>query len=108
MDENQGGRRGDGGPESLGTGPESMNLVLGEKVFVRTVTDHWVGRIAGIYGPYTVGLTEAAWIAESGRLHVFVRDGKAEGMEVEVVGTIKRVQYLAILPWKHELFKESV
>lgn len=84
-----------------------MQLEIGKCYFVRTDTDHWVGRLVEIDGPYTVTLAGAAWIANSGRLHEFIRDGRADNMEVEPVGDIM-VHWRALLPWPHELFKDAI
>jgi hypothetical protein len=80
----------------------------GEKVRCETVTGKiYVGKCVSIEGPHTMVLEDAAWVAETGRLHAFVRDGRAEGMEVEPVGTIC-VHWAECAPWKHRLFKEAV
>ena len=80
----------------------------GDKVFVRTVTDHWVGVLVSWDGPYMVTIKDFAWIADSGRLHHFLRDGRAENMEVEPApdGMQAKIQFLAILNWPHALFRE--
>ena len=82
-------------------------LTKGKCYYVRTVTDHWVGKVEECLGPFCVKLTEAAWIANSGRLHTFCATGKAEQMEVEPVGTIV-VQWLAAIEWPHATFKKAV
>ena len=82
-------------------------LTIGECYYIRTLTDHWVGRVVDI-GHFTVTLTDAAWIADSGRLHEFMRRGRADNMEVEPVGTVGGLQYTAWLPWPFPLFKEAI
>lgn len=80
---------------------------IGQNYYVRTLSDHWVGRLVAI-GPHCFLLEDAAWIADTGRyLTNFMESGKAEGMEIEIVGTIC-VQWHAWLPWRHELFKERI
>lgn len=83
-----------------------MQFQVGEKYFVRTVTDYWVGRLVSVDGPYTLTLTDAAWVANTGRLSEFVGRGWAEGAEVEPVGRVT-CQWLAVLPWSHDLFPEA-
>lgn len=84
-----------------------MQLVIGQNYFVRTVTDYWIGKLEEINGPYTVSLTDAAWIEDTGRLSQFMKTGKTEQMAIEPVGPIMS-QFLSILPWPHGLFKETV
>ena len=63
-------------------------LIIGQCYFVRGPADHWVGKLAAIQGPFSLTLVEAAWVASSGRLHQFIRDGRADNMEIEPVGEI--------------------
>ncbi len=84
-----------------------MDLAPGQSYFVRTVTDYWVGELVSVDGPRELTLKGAAWVANTGRLHEFVRDGRAEGMEIEPVGTVM-CSWLAVLPWPHPLFREAV
>lgn len=84
-----------------------MKLEIGKNYYVRTVTDHWIGRLTSIDGPYTLTLENAAWIADSGRLHIFLSKGKAPNMEIEPVGNVT-CQWVAILPWQHGLFAETI
>lgn len=85
---------------------EPPSLIIGQCYFVRTVTDYWVGRLAAI-GPHSLTLTDASWVAVTGRLSAFMRDGKAQGMEIEPVGAIC-VQWLTWSPWPHDLFTEVI
>ena len=82
-------------------------LIVGQCYYVRTLTDHWVGRLAEI-GPHTVTLSEASWVADSGRLSVFIATGNADGMEVEPVGIVGGLNYMSWIPWEHPLFKEAI
>jgi hypothetical protein len=82
-------------------------MVEGENYYIRTARNDYIGRLASIDGPYSVTLDGAAWVASSGRLHVFLRDGSAPGMEIEPVGEVG-VQWLDWTPWKHPLFTEAV
>jgi hypothetical protein len=85
-----------------------VKLEINKSYFVRTDTDHWVGRLVEIDGPYTVTLTDAAWVAHSGRLHEFMRKGTASGMEVEPIYWPIMIHYRAIIEWPHSLFPEAV
>ena len=85
-------------------------LTPGKAYFVRTVSDHWVGRLVSVDGPHELTLEDFAWVAHSGRLSDFLRSGKAEGMEVEAApaGTRLGVHYLAVIEWPHELLRKTV
>jgi hypothetical protein len=88
-------------------GDASTTLEVGKTYFFQTCTKDWVGRLHSVDGPYTVTLTGASWVADSGRLSVFVREGRAEGMEVEPVGVVC-CQWVNWIPWPHKLFTEAV
>lgn len=84
-------------------------LEKGKCYFFRNPSaDSYVGRLVQIIDPFTVEIDCAAWIADSGRLHVFLRDGRAEGMEVEPVGNGVITRYQSVIPWEHSLFTEAV
>lgn len=79
----------------------------GQTVMAMGPNDDYVGRIVGFPAPNRVELEDASWVAESGRLHVFVRDGKADGMEIEPIGSCI-VQWNDLIKWPHKLFAEAV
>lgn len=80
----------------------------GKLYLVESVTSNlFVGKCASIEGPHTVLLTDAAWIADTGRLHRFMKDGKADGMEVEPIGT-RCIHWASWAPWPHKLFEEAI
>ena len=85
-------------------------LEIGKSYFVRTDTDHWLGELVSINGPYTVTLTNFAWVASSGRLGEFLTNGRAAGMEVEAApdGMTLTVNWRAIASWPHPLIRETV
>jgi len=75
---------------------------IGEAYFLRGVTYHLVGKVADIVGDFLV-LTDASWVADSGRFMDAIKDGTLS--EVEPVGDA----YMSIsaivdaFPWKHSL-----
>ena len=88
--------------------PLITTLIFGENYFFESVTgNYWIGTLVSIDGPHTVVLSDAAWVSETGRLHVFMRDGKAENMEVEPVG-VKAVHWASWSPWPHPLFTKAI
>lgn len=82
---------------------DSMELVEGRLYYVRTARNDYIGTLVEA-GPYSVVLENPAWIADSGRLQVFMRDGKSPNMEVERLGDVKiKIQWLEICEWPHKL-----
>lgn len=81
--------------------------LIGQKVFIRTVTYHLVGRITKIVGDL-VFLEEASWVADSGRFMNAIKDGQLK--EVEPVGdwffNISSVVDGGV--WKHVLPNKQV
>ena len=81
---------------------------IGDNVFVRSNTrDDYVGKLVAADGIF-VTLDQCSWVAESGRFHAFMRDGRAEGMEIEPIGDNWTVCVSAIKPWNHALFEGAV
>lgn len=85
---------------------ESLNDMVGEKYFFRTVTYHLTGRVKKVMGSI-LELEDAAWIAESGRFMNAIKDGDLK--EVEPVGRayININSCCDFFPWKHPLPKEQ-
>jgi len=91
-----------------GTRPP-MELTVGNTYYIRTARNDYVGRLESICGPYTIVLAEASWVANSGRLSDFMRDGQAEGMEIEPLYQSRTMlQWQEITEWPHELFTEAI
>jgi hypothetical protein len=87
--------------------PRVVSLVVGEQYYFQTARFDYVGRVLSIDGPYTVTLEDAACVFSTGRLHVFLREGRAPQMELEPVG-VQGVQWLGWSPFPHPLFPEAV
>lgn len=80
-------------------------LTVGQNYFIRTVTHYYTGRLTAISGQWIV-LDEAAWIADTGRFHDFLKDGKCNEYE----GFINQVcipigSIIDVTQWTHALFK---
>lgn len=86
---------------------KTTKLEIGKCYFFQTCTKDWVGRLVEIQGPYTVVLEDAAWVADSGRLFNFIREGKAPNMEIEPVDVVC-CQWVNWMPWPHKLLREQV
>ena len=54
--------------------------LVGRNVFVRTVTYHYTGRLE-TYNKHWLMLSDAAWIADSGRFADFLTHGEASEVE---------------------------
>jgi hypothetical protein len=76
--------------------------LVGEKWYFRTVTYHTVGKVKKIVGRFAY-LTEASWVADSGRFMNAIKDGTLD--EVEPVGIcfINLDTVVDFFPWKHKL-----
>lgn len=86
---------------------EALEDFIGEKLFIRTVTYHALGRVKKIIGGKILELEEACFVADSGRFG----DCLAKGMidELEITGR-HFVNFDAVTDffiWKHDLPKET-
>lgn len=76
---------------------------IGKAYFIRTVTYHLTGRVERIVNGFLI-LSDAAWIADSGRFMQAINEGRLS--EVEPVDGLVRVNIASItdaFDWKHEL-----
>ncbi len=79
-----------------------LDDLIGEKLFIRTVTYHLTGKVKKVIGNI-LELTDAAWIADSGRFMQCIQDGVVN--EVEPVGKafVNMGSIVDFFPWKHPL-----
>ena len=84
----------------------SLNDLIGKKLFIRTVTYHTVGKVEKIIGNILC-LSGASWVADSGRFMNAIKDGTLS--EVEPVGEafVSLNAIVDFFQWKHELPKEQ-
>jgi hypothetical protein len=75
---------------------------VGECLFLRTVTYHLVGRVERIRGKF-LELSDASWVADSGRFTQAIRDGELN--EVEPVGDawVNMDTVTDFYRWNHDL-----
>ena len=80
----------------------SLEDMVGEKYYFRTVTYHLTGRVKKVIGSI-LELENAAWIADSGRFMNAIKEGKLN--EVEPVGRayINIQSVTDFFPWVHSL-----
>lgn len=79
---------------------------VGKKLFIRTVTYHLIGKVEKIVGHFFV-LSDASWIADSGRFMNCIKEGKLN--EVEPVGDafVNINSITDAFPWKFDLPKNQ-
>ena len=80
--------------------------MVGEKFFFRTVTYHLTGRVKKVIGNI-LELSDAAWIADSGRFMQCIQNGEIK--EVEPVGKafLNITTVTDFFPWKFKLPTEQ-
>lgn len=81
---------------------ESLDEMVGQKWFFRTVTYHLVGRVTKRLGNFLL-LEDAAWVADSGRFTNTVKNGTYS--EAEIIGTalVNLDTVTDAFPWAHSL-----
>ena len=84
----------------------------GDNILLKDLTEsYFVGTLVSIDGPFTVTLSHVTWIAHTGRHHIFIRDGQADGMEIEPHFPLEEEEtfhWVNIRKWPHPLFSEAV
>ena len=89
-------------------GGGSHSLVIGKSYFVRTVTFHMTGRLKAVTDCDIV-LSDAAWVADSGRFADALKTGKLAEVEPypdEVI--INREAIVDVSGWLHDLPRGQV
>ena len=84
----------------------SLQDLVGQSFFIRTVTYHLTGKVKKIIGNMII-LENAAWIADSGRFMNAIKEGKLN--EVEPVGDalVNLNAITDMFPWRHKLPMEQ-
>jgi len=95
----------------IGTGSptfsEAHPYPVGDNVFIRTVTMHYTGKIESVTDSDIV-LSDAAWIADSGRFSEALRTGSLAEVEPYPYGCIvARGGLLDVSPWRHPLPRDT-
>ena len=89
--------------------PSRDPLRLGNKVFVRTVTFHYTGRVVEVTDKAVV-LEHAAWIADDGRFADAIAKGTLKEVEPypdDVPVVVNRDAIVDACTWKHDLPREQ-
>lgn len=80
-------------------------LIVGETYFIRTITHYYTGRLKDVVGQWLV-LSDASWIADTGRFHDFLKEGKCNEYESFINPAIVPIAAIVdITHWGHPLFK---
>lgn len=75
---------------------------VGEKVFVRTVTYHQVGRVKAVAAGF-VELEDASWVAVSSRFGQTIKAGKIDELEHVGAAYVSLGAVVDVFPWTHDL-----
>ena len=80
----------------------SYKDLIGKKLFIRTVTYHFIGKVVNIFGEF-LQLEGASWIADSGRFSNCIEKGSLN--EVEPLGNwnVNISTITDFGEWKHSL-----
>lgn len=80
----------------------TLDDLVKQKLFIRTVTYHCVGKVTKRMGAF-IELSTASWVADSGKFSTAIKDGTLS--EVEYVGTmwVNLSAVVDFFPWKHDL-----
>ena len=91
-----------GGGTSCSSSPNPYTV--GQKLFIRTVTHHYTGRLVAVHDQELV-IEDAAWIADDGRFNECLKNGTPSEVEPYPKGRviIGRGSILDVSEWKHDL-----
>ena len=80
--------------------------MMGQKYFFREVTYHMVGKVQSRVGKF-LRLTDASWVADSGRFMQAIKEGKLNEVEPVGVAYVNLDTVTDFFPWRHSLPKEQ-
>lgn len=84
-------------------------LRVGNSVFIRTVTNYYTGRVVGVTKSEIL-LTDAAWVADTGRFADFLKTGNANEVEPYpdgMVVSVPRDSGAEVSNWAHPLLRSQ-
>lgn len=83
-----------------------MEELVGQNVFVRTLTYHYTGKVRAVSDQW-LSLTDAAWVADSGRFANALSTGELNEVEPYPNLVLLALSNIVDLsPWNHELPRE--
>lgn len=95
----------------LGNGSQEVQtkhfFQIGKNYFIRTVTMHMIGKLEAV-GEKELLLSQASWIADSGRFHVAIKTGNLSEVEPFADDIIVgRGAIIDMTLWTHDVPKEA-
>jgi len=89
----------------VGNGQKYFPYSVGDKVFIRSVTLYYTGRISHLKDDW-ITLENASWIADTGRFYDFLKYGKCSEYEsFQKTVSIPVQSLIDITAWDHALFE---
>ena len=94
------------GTEFPTTGDIAMNFwKIGKNYFIRGITMHYIGCLQA-YSDDEILLSDACWVADSGRFNAALTTGHVEEAEPYVDSVLlNRKAFVDATPWQHPLIK---
>jgi hypothetical protein len=83
-----------------------LDDLVGKKWFFRTVTYHLVGKVEKRVGNFVL-LSNASWVADSGRFTQAIRDGKLNEIEPVGAALVNLSAVTDAFPWNHTLPRDQ-
>ena len=77
--------------------------LVGKAFFFRTVTYHLVGKVVAEHPNNIIELSEASWVADSGRFMQAIKEGSLSEVEPVGVAFINLKSVTDFFPWNHAL-----
>lgn len=96
------------GHEKTTAPTDEFGWEIGANYFIRTVTHHIVGKLEAVT-EHELWIRDGAWVADDGRFHECLRDGKVNEVEPFPEGELIPVGRGALIdacPWRHALLRE--
>ena len=83
----------------------TLPLEVGQNYFIRTVTLYYTGKLKALY-PDALVLSDAAWVADTGRFYNFLKEGKVNEVEPFVDDVIIPLgSVIDVTAWHHKLLR---
>ena len=84
----------------------TLDDLVGQKLYIRTVTYHTVGKVTKRMGTF-IQLETASWVADSGRFMNAIKDGTLNEVEPVGIAWVNLSSVVDFFPWKHALPTEQ-
>lgn len=82
-------------------------FVVGDTLFIRTLTHHFTGKVARVHGAYLL-LQDGAWIADDGRFQQAIDNGTLEEVEpVQEPFWVNMESVVDVHYWRHALPRDQ-